>query len=376
VATLDGVDVEAQPAEPQMEHSSAIRLTPVFAFALVGSTVAGYVLQRTFVLAHRTLGWAVACAVVALLLEPLVRRLSQRLPRVVAIILAVLSIVGIAGVVIFRIVRELTSSVRSFREAAPLAASRFEGRSRIARDLHLADTIKALSDQLANDLTQDTVSRVRTAPTYLITGVLMLFLLVNGRRYVESGIEQIRDVSRRDKIRGIVELGLERGRNRLLLVVLQIFAVTITSLLLFNLIHLRASFILAVILALTSVMPFVGLPIGGVPAVVIAYGFHGTGSALVVTGFLVVLLAVDLVWWRRWCDRQTLEVGLFVPLVVALIGYQLYRIGGAVYGFALAVLALGLLAASNADHDADPTTWSGTDLPTTNRETRGIAKKT
>jgi predicted PurR-regulated permease PerM len=363
VATLDVVDLDAQPTktetEDPLERTSSIRLTPVFAFALVGSIVAGYIIQRSFILAHRTLGWAVACAVVALLLEPLVQRLSTRLPRVVAIILAVLSIVGIAGVVVFRIVREITASVRSFRDAAPLAASRFEGRSRIARDLHLGDTIKAFSDQLANDLNQETVSRVKTAPTYLITAVLMLFLLVNGRRYIESGVAQIRDSSRREKVRGIVEAGLVRGRNRLLLVVLQIFSITIISLVLFNLLHLRASFILALILALASVMPFVGVPIGGVPAVVIAYGFQGTGAALTVTGFLVAVQAIDLLWWRRWCDEHTVDVGLFVPLVVTLIGYQLYRIGGAIYGFALAVLALALLAASDADHDADPTTWSG-----------------
>ena len=357
MATLGGVDSQLPNPETQSGRSATIRLTPAFAFALIGAVVAGYVLQRTFVLAHRTLGWAVACAVVALLLEPLVQKLSRVLPRVIAIIGSVVSIVAVAVFVVFQIVRELTASVKTLREVAPLAASRFESRSRIASDLHLADAIKSFTDQLMKDLNQETVSRVRTAPTYVITGVLMLFLLVSGRHYIESGVGQIRDEQRRERFRAGIEIGLTRGRNRLGLFIFQVFVVTIVGLSLFNFLELGASFILALLLGLASLMPYVGLPIGGVPAVVIAYGFHGLGSAIAVGAFVLGLACIDLVWWRPLCDRRTLDVGLFVPLIATLIGYQLYRIGGAVYGYALSVLALALLAATDLDRDENSATW-------------------
>ena len=54
-----------------------------------------------------------------------------------------------------------------------------------------------------------------------------------------------------------------------------------------------------------------------------------------------------------------MEVGLFLPLVATLVGYRLYNIGGAVYGYALVVLALALLAAADLDGDADQSTWAG-----------------
>ena len=52
--------------------------------------------------------------------------------------------------------------------------------------------------------------------------------------------------------------------------------------------------------------------------------------------------------------EQTLHVGPAVPVVVAILGYGIYGIGGALYGCVLAVLALAI-----ADQ-----LWPGTELPT------------
>ena len=51
-----------------------------------------------------------------------------------------------------------------------------------------------------------------------------------------------------------------------------------------------------------------------------------------------------------------------MPLVATLVGYRLYRVGGAVYGYALVVLALAMIAAADIDRDDNDATWAGTDI--------------
>lgn len=347
------------PPVAAVRRDGALRVTPVLAFGLVGAVVLALALQRAFALSHRIIGWAIACSVVAVLLDPVVHWLSRQLPRALAIIVSVIGFVATAVVVVARIVTELTSSAGALSVAAPEAAVRFERRSALARDLNLADTIRSFTAQLSSDLDQETLARVRTLPTYIVTGVLMLFLLVQGRRYIRGGLAQIPDPVRRERAAQIIGTGLRRGRNRLLMTVAQVTVVTLAALALFTVLDLRAAFVLAFVLGVSSVLPVVGVFFAGVPAVVMAYGFEGTGAAVAVVALLVTVEVVDAFWWRPRCDRRTVEVGLFLPLVAALIGYRVYRIGGAVYGYALVVLVLAMIAAADFDGDDDVATWGG-----------------
>ncbi len=359
---------ETVPAEPVVKSDApsdaprrggAVRVTPALAFATVGAVLAAYVLQRVFVLAQRTVGWVIACSVVALVLDPVVQWLSRRLPRVVAVLLSIVALVVVAVAVVARLVSELTSSAKALAQAAPVAAARLEQRSSIARDLRVTATIRSFTKELTRDINQEALSRVRAAPTYLVTGILMLFILAHGRRYVNGALAQIADSNARARWRGIVRVGLIRGRTRLLLSVLQVVVVTLVGLVVFEVSHLRASFILAFLIGLASLMPFVGMVLAGIPAGIMAYGLHGVSAVVAVAAFVVAMQIVDLVWWRPRCNRKTLEIGLFLPLVATLVGYRLYNVGGAVYGYALVVLGLALLAAANLDGDGDHATWAG-----------------
>ena len=49
-----------------------IGLTPGAAMLLVGAVVLAFVLRNAFVAAHQTVGWVVACSIVALLVDPIV----------------------------------------------------------------------------------------------------------------------------------------------------------------------------------------------------------------------------------------------------------------------------------------------------------------
>ncbi len=342
--------------------SLVLRVSPAFAFATVGAVVAAFALQRGFVLAHRTFGWLVACGVVALLLDPLVHWISKLLPRALALLISVAATVAIVVVVLARLLRELSVSVRALNQSAPLAASRLEKRSSIAQDLHVADTIRSFTDQLARDVNHETIAQVKTAPTYVVTGVLMVFLLIHGRRYISGALTQIEDPIRRQITKRVVHAGLKRGRNRLLCGLVQVVIVTVLAFVLFEVVELRASLILAFLLGVASLMPVIGIPVAGIPPVIIAYGIHGLSSSLVVAAFVAILQLVDLLWWQAFCSRRTVEVGLFVPLVATLVGYRLYLVGGAMYSYALSVLLLALIAAADLDGDKNPATWSGEPL--------------
>jgi predicted PurR-regulated permease PerM len=74
--------------------------------------------------------------------------------------------------------------------------------------------------------------------------------------------------------------------------------------------------------------------------------------ALVLLGVVLVLQAVDSVVVRRHIARRSVHVGLFVPWIVALLGYAVYGVGGAAYGVLLAVLAVAVLDRLEAANEA------------------------
>src|SRR5688572_30550893 len=71
------------------------------AFLVVGAVVAAFVLRNAFVAAHRTVGWVVACSIVAMLVDPLVGALQRLIPRWLSIFVVVLGSVAVfAGVIV------------------------------------------------------------------------------------------------------------------------------------------------------------------------------------------------------------------------------------------------------------------------------------
>jgi predicted PurR-regulated permease PerM len=77
--------------------------------------------------------------------------------------------------------------------------------------------------------------------------------------------------------------------------------------------------------------------------------------------FVVVVLCVqvaDSMLLRPRLAARSIEVGLVVPWVVALLGYAVYGVGGAAYGAAFALFGLAVLdrvaAATAADEGGAP----------------------
>jgi putative heme transporter len=326
-----------------------LRLTPGGAAALVGAVVLAVLLQRAFIAAHRTIGWAVACSVVALLLDPVIQFLDRRLPKWLAVVASLLAVVVLAVGVSYLVVRQLSSSISVLQDSLPEAARRLETKFKLARDIDLATRVSSFVDDVNTRLRSAALKRVGTAPTYLVNGILTLFLLAYGRRYVKGGLAQIKDVNDREKAARIVRRGFTRGRNYLLIALAQAIVVTAVADLIFRGLDLPADFVLALLLGAIGTVPYLGYFVGGLPALLVAFGFHGWGTAIAVFAGLAALQAFEGMWFRPRIDRKTVPVGAFFPIAIALVGFEAYGGGGALYGYALVVIAIAMFDAFTYD---------------------------
>ena len=92
-----------------------------------------------------------------------------------------------------------------------------------------------------------------------------------------------------------------------------------------------------------SLFPHVGLTLGCVPLLLLALGFRSLPVALVLVVLVIAAQLADSFRLRPHLAAQSVDIGLVVPWIVALVGYSIYGIGGAVYGTIYAVFGLAIL---------------------------------
>lgn len=324
-----------------------IGLTPGSAALLVGAVVTAFVLRDAFVAAHRTVGWIVACSVVALLIAPLVNRVDRVLPRWLSVIVVLLAMMTLLAGITVGLASDIRDSLDELEQAAPDAARELEIRYDWAADIEIAQRVDDFVETLNERISESAVSQaLGTAPTYLVTGILMLFLLTYGRRYFESFVDQFEDPARRRAVRTVAVQGALRGRTYLLFAIANAIVNGIVVGLLARALDLPAPASLGVAVGLLTLLPLIGVLVGGIPALLLAYGLEPWQTGTVVLGVLLALQLVEALVVRPRVDRRTVRVGPTAPIVVALLGFELYGFGGAVYAVAAVVIVLAALDAA------------------------------
>ena len=119
--------------------------------------------------------------------------------------------------------------------------------------------------------------------------------------------------------------------------------VTAVGTLAFYLLDLPAPFILGLILGTLSAVPLLGVILGGLPALLLAAADTDKTVIATVAGLLVALQLVEILLVRRRVDSRTLRVGPALVLIVGLIGFRLYGVGGAAYAAIALVFVLALV---------------------------------
>ncbi|MGH9270823.1 MAG: AI-2E family transporter [Ilumatobacteraceae bacterium] len=346
---VDGAPI-GQPLEPSVRRSL---LTPTSIVILVAAVFAAVLLRDAFEVAHTTIGWVVACSVVAMLIDPLVGFVDRFLPRWLSVIAVLLAMVLVVAGLVIGLANDVMDSLDELRTTAPAAAAGLEEQFQWAADIGVEERVRTFVEELDDRVRSDALSAAReTVPTYLVTGILMLFILGYGRRYISSFIDQFAE-RKRARMRQVVSGAARRSQRYLLTAAAHGVVNTVICWLVFNTIGVQAALSLSFVVGAFTVVPLVGVLIGGTPALLVAFGLDGWEDGGVVLVTLVALQIAEALLVRPRVDRGTLRLGSIVPIVAGLLGFELYGVGGAVYAVALAVIAT---AALDEIGDSEPVT--------------------
>jgi predicted PurR-regulated permease PerM len=92
-----------------------------------------------------------------------------------------------------------------------------------------------------------------------------------------------------------------------------------------------------------AMLPHVGIVLGTLPLVLLVLALKSEVTTAVTVVAVLGCQLGDSFWLRRRIAARSVHLGLLVPWVVALVGYEVYGVGGVAYGTALAVFAFAVL---------------------------------
>lgn len=342
---------------PPAVETMRVRVSVGSTLLVIGAVVSATVLLGLFQAARRPLGWLLAASVVAWLLYWVVGLLDRWVPRGLALLVAVLGFVILAGGTWVGVRATLQSEVDRLRVALPAAAHDLEQRYAAAADFKLADRAQAFVTSLDDRFgaQAQVAAAAGTASTYVVAGVLMLFLLGYGPRFVSAGLNQIADPVRRETVTTVVHTASGTARAYLLVGLAQTIAITAICSVVFYLLDLPAPFVLGLVVGWLGVIPYFGIVLGGLAPLLAAAADPHAVDYIVLVALLVGLQLVEALVIRPRVDRRTVRVGPALILIGTLVGFELYGFGGALYGTAALVLLWAILQAMPEREATRPT---------------------
>jgi predicted PurR-regulated permease PerM len=321
----------------------------------------GLVARNVIASSIRVLGWLLAAAVVTGLLHPAVARLSRVVPRAVALLVVIVVTIAAVGGLAYATVDHLRREANNLQEAAPEAARSIERSERFgdaARKFGLSDRVTDVVKELPSRVTGGSADQSITAAAtrgfaYVAGIVLTVFLLLHGPRMVEAGLRQVADDRRRANARRVLERAYGRWWRYVTLNLARGLGVGVLGYLACRVIGLPGAFLLGLVLGVFSLVPYLGVLIGSLPIVLLALGLEPSSPRFVVllVGFVGYQLFEAFAVQPR-LDRRSIRIGPVLTLVVAMVAFELYGLGGALYGMAVVVFAASVgdeLAPTDAD---------------------------
>jgi predicted PurR-regulated permease PerM len=325
--------------------------------ALAFGFIVFVVLARgVIVAARRPLGWAVATVIAASFLAPAVERLAEHVRRVVALIIVLLLTAATVGLIMWGVLHDLDRESQHLYRVAPIAARSIERSPRFgqaARDFKLEERVTdavATLRKRSQSLAGKAASR---AGTYFVCAILTIFMLNWGPRMARSAGEQFTDPERRARIEHIAADAFGRWQHYVVGTVAQALAYGIVMWLVCSALSVPAPTPLALVVAFFSIVPYMGVIVGSIPALLICAGLQSFGRAGVLLAIVMVLQLVHIwVTQPQIVGRSSLYVGPLVLITSITLGYRVYGTGGAVFGSAMAVFLVAVLNAAGAAQGA------------------------
>jgi predicted PurR-regulated permease PerM len=283
-----------------------------------------------------------------------VERLSRHVPRFLALVVTLLAFAVVAAGLWAGARHLIIREADSLKARAPAAASRLEAKYSWATK---ADLTARVDDLVAHFDTPSTGTEVKqaagTASAYFVPGILVLFLMVYGPRMVEGGLAQLPD-ERRPVAERLLRGSVADARAQILAVVAQIVAVGTTIGIVSGLAGLEAPFLLGLLAGFFSVLPAMGILLGSLPAVLLAFAFEGFTTGIAVLVVAAGLQALEIAVVRPRMHRTVGDVGPALIAIVALLAYELYGIGGATYAYLGLVFVMAFVRRVGLQHEEAP----------------------
>jgi predicted PurR-regulated permease PerM len=331
-------------------RNSVLRLSPssvVRAVVMLGLALA---LMGLVVASARVIGWILAAATLAGLLHPVVGNLSRKIPRGLALALVMLLTIGVAGGVAYAVVDDVTTQLHDLQRAVPKAAKEIERSDRFgkgAREIHLAARAKAFVDELPERLRGgDVPDAVRSAATrgvaFLATGVLTIFFLIHGPRLLDAGIRQLPE-DRRADVRRIGEAVYRRWWHYVTGSLGMAIMAGLVAYAAASMVDAPGKAPLAVWMVMLDAIPLLGVVLGALPLILLAATTASWQGAVAVAVLMLGWQAFEALVLQRRVEEHSLHIGPFVTVAVAMVGLELYGIGGALVSVVAVVLVAALL---------------------------------
>jgi predicted PurR-regulated permease PerM len=332
---------------------------------MLGATLA---LMGLVAASVRVIGWILVAAALAALLHPIVGNLARWMPRALALAVVMLLTVGLAAGIAYAVVDELNDQLHELQKAVPKAAREVERSDRFgepAREIHLAARARAFVDELPERLRGgDVQSALRSAATrgvaFLATGVLTIFFLIHGPRLLESAVRQLGE-EHRPAVRRIGAAVYRRWWHYLTGTLSMAAMAGLVTYGAASIVDAPGKAPLAVGMLLLDAIPLLGVVLGALPLILLAATTASWQGAVTVTVLMLGWQAFEAIVLQRRVEERSLHIGPFVTVAVAMVGLEVYGIGGALVALVATVLAAAVLdeAVGHGPHSSQPSVTSG-----------------
>lgn len=325
----------------------------LFLAAIAGALAAAEVL----VSARRIVSWAVASAVVAAMIELVVRTLEPIIRRSLAIVLTLLAIAGLSGLLVFGVSQDLDREVRRLQDLAPVAALRIEQSERfgeVATEAQLQHRVRQAVNRLREPSSGLAGEAVSSIGTYIVCAILTVLFLSWGPKVSRGALAQL-PPAKAERVKAVAESAFNRARRYVLLALGQSLAVGLIGYLACRYFDLPAPAPLALALAAMTLLPKIGILFGALPILLLSGGLGSPRQTVILAVlFLGLQLLSTFVVQHRIVRTSHLYIGPAIVAIAFLAGFELYGFGGAMYAAALFVFAVAAIDANAELVDDEP----------------------
>lgn len=316
----------------------------------IATIVAVMVLRDLVAAASQPIGWVVAAAATALVLWPIVERLDVLLPRGLGIVLALVGTAALAIGLFLAVSNELQGQFSQLERQLPRAAAALEQRdgedgvlARLRFGSLVRDVVEQTSERVAPEPTVEDAAG--TAPAFLVSGILVIFFLTWGPKVLAGAHRQIADPRRRARTGEIAAQAAWSTQRYVLTTAGGAVVAGLAGGLLAWAVGLPTPLVLGVVIGAASTVPMIGVVFGAVPLLLLA---APSKPGLVVAAIAVGAIAIQAghtLAFSALQRRGMLRAGPAIIVVAAMIGSDLYGLGGALVATVAGIGAMALIDA-------------------------------